>query len=1013
MNKRKTIVFLHLSDMHLSNESDIDDQHIIKIIDSLKTYKDISFKNVVIIISGDITYSGEYYQFRNAFKLVGSLIRGVTEAFRCYCTILTAPGNHDVNHHGQPLDIDYLKNKQYSTIEVLENRKLEDFYNFSKINKCFCSSNIYYDTKLVTLDGISIKVNLINNAIFSTIDQYKGLLYLPDSCINEMSEIGDANFVITVMHHAPDFYRDDIKNKVEDNIIKYSNILFYGHEHYNCRKLESFNGSGFTVLQSGGCLCDNGDWNNSSYIVGLLDVETLVYKHFRYKWNTESNQYEHDEGTISVTKQSKSELKITNDFLDFIHDENEEKYFVFPSIIRHGKESMEGTLVESFNAFADELKEHGYSIIVGSSNIGKTMLLKKLFSYYVKKHYVLYASPEKLLEKSTRKRQNFDKLIKSLFEDIYGANESEWQEFEQSNLEDCIFILDDFEQIDGINIIDFFDSLSDRFGTIIITNTRTIDYDPKNISIEDKETIARYEIKAPVGQKRREIIRKVVKDKASDKCEKNIENIVKQIDWIIKPQLNIIPPEPYYIIQITENFMNNVGEAIYKGTNAFSKVFEANLTNKIEAALKSKIKAKTISIELMYVIFSKIAYFIHFNKAYPIKRSEIEKIVYEYNEDYGKKLITEDIIDIAKTSKIIITSEESSETYRFRNKSILAYFVAKEIIAQNDLEGLLDVVNKACINICTDILLFIIYLSDSASIIRYIIDSINKTIESDSSWSEFSIPNSVPHFISDSQQLSVDSIPSSKSADRKALEKSEEKVEESMVKEFTIKDLYDWDDSVIDTINNRLFKMTSLLQIIAKCLPCFEHLLKKNEKQEVIELMYTLPNRIFMYWCQIIDPDYENIIEELKSHPYLANKKSKMRENDIEIKVKKSFAIYSMNLLLNLYYIPVLNATRKNTVEFLSDIGFFDYSKSPTYQLEHLMFLEQIHDSTDFISTALAMKKESDYKVFSYLLQCIVRHGLITRNDTKENIDRLESKFYPNAKKKLLIERTKNKNSQK
>ena len=224
-------------------------------------------------------------------------------------------------------------------------------------------------------------------------------------------------------------------------------------------------------------------------------------------------------------------------------------------------------------------------------------------------------------------------------------------------------------------------------------------------------TIAKFEIKAPVGHKRREIIRAVVLDKADDKSEQNIESIVKQVDHIIKTQLNIIPPEPYYIIQMAENFMNHVGEAIYKSTNAFSKVFEANLTNKIDEALKTNTKNRNITVNLMYVIFGKIAYYIHFNKAYPVKRCEIEKIIKEYNDEYGNILETEDIINIAKTAKIISDTEESREAYRFRNKSILAYFVAKEIVARKDIAGLEDVINKACINICTDILLFIIYLT--------------------------------------------------------------------------------------------------------------------------------------------------------------------------------------------------------------------------------------------------------------------------------------------------------------
>ena len=82
-----------------------------------------------------------------------------------------------------------------------------------------------------------------------------------------------------------------------------------------------------------------------------------------------------------------------------------------------------------------------------------------------------------------------------------------------------------------------------------------------------------------------------------------------------------------------------------------------------------------------------------------------------------------------------------------------------------------------------------------------------------------------------------------------------------------------------------------------------------------------------------------------------------MREIDIDLKVKSSFALYSMNLLLNLYYIPVLNAAGKNTVQFLNNIDFFDYRGNPTYQLEHLMFLEQIQDSNEFVSSALSLQK--------------------------------------------------------
>lgn len=1007
MVENNSIVFLHLSDFHFNKEDDIDDNRIIKIVDSLKTYKNIHINGIIIIISGDLTCSGTKYQFKTVWHFMGSLIIKLKDNFNCICNIITVPGNHDVNHDEKPLDLDYLKNQKYNEVEDCEFKKLSSFYNYAKRNKCFIKNEKYQSVKIIEIEGFKIKVNLINNAIFSTLDSYKGMLYIPDHDINELNKNTDSDLIITIMHHAPDFYRDDIKNRFEDTIVKNSDILFHGHEHYNYSKQTSFNGAEYTVVQSGGCLCNNGDWNDSSFIIGIFDTKEYKYEYFRYSWNNISKQYEHGERKLALIKKPISTLPITEDFLDFISVEKE-KYFVFPSIIYHGNKPTEDFAIERFDDFKEELQKHQYSIIVGMNNIGKTTLLKHIFTSFVKDYFVIYASTDKLLEKSTRKKQNIDKLIKSLFEDIYGFENSDWQKFEQSDPSRCIFILDDFEQIDGINTRDLFRSLSGRFGIIIISNIHTIDFDPLNINIEDKETIARFEIKAPVGHKRREIIKAVVSDKASDKSESNINTIVNQVDSIIKTQLNIIPPEPYFIIQMAENFMNNVGEAIYKNTNAFSKVFEANIINKIDAALQNFKSKKTITVDLMYVLLTRIAYFIHFNKAYPIKRNDIDRIITEYNTDYGKALVTEDIIKIAKSARIITDTEESSEEYRFKNKSILAYFVAKEIISRKDVEGLNDVINKACINICTDILLFIIYLSDNTSILHSIVESINRTIKSDSSWSEFSIPDSVPNFIKNNNQLPTYYEQVNKTLEKNQIDKSEETAEEYMLKSFTIKDIYDWDDSAIDDLNNRLIRMTSLLQILAKCLPCFEHILKKDEKQELISLLYTVPNRIFMFWSESVEKNYEDIIAELKTHPYITSKKNKMRESDVDIKVKSSFALYAMNLLLNLYYIPVLNATGMNTLEFLNNAEFFNYDIKLTYQLEHLMFVEQIPYSNNFVNSAINMQKKTDDNVFSYLLQCIVRHGLITRSDTKENINRLESKFFPKAKKPILIERAKN-----
>lgn len=1005
------IVFLHLSDIHIRTEKDISDLHIKKIVDSLRSYKS-AFRAIVIVVSGDITQSGKRDQFKNARKLMGSLIKQLKDTFQCSFRVIVVPGNHDVNHNTAILDIKELKDEKYIDHEVEEHKKLREFYDFSKYNKCFVNSEIYTYKTIIDFDGFKIQFNLVNNAIFSTLDQYKGLLYIPENNIQNLKTEKDVDFIATVMHHAPDFYRDEIKNTIEDRLIKCSNILFHGHEHYNYDKNVSFSNSKNTIIQSCGCLCDEGDWQSGSYFVGLLYPSERTYKYHKYQWNEKAHQYEHNELISNDIPNDSSNLQITDDFRAFIFEESFD-YYVFPVIMYHGEDDNDNHRIESFEKLKEELLKCNYSLINGASNIGKTTLLKKLFLSFSQDFFVIYGSAEKIAEKSKNKKQNIKKLIEALFYDTYGNDKSKLQAFEQKDKNDCIFIFDDFENIDGINLNEFLEALDKQFGTIILSTSRVVEFDPRNINLVDKGGIARFEIKAPVGRKRRELISAVVKTKAKDKSPDKIAEIVEQVDRLIKTQISIIPPEPYYIIQITENYMNNVGEAVYKTTNSFSKVFEANLTNRLDYALKTNNRVKGLTVELMYVFLSRIAYYIHFNTAYPIKRAEIDKIISDYNNEYGYSFETEDVICIAKSARIINHTPDSRELFRFQNKSVLAYFVAKEIIRKKDKEAMNDVINKACFNICTDILLFIIYLTDEINIIIDILTFISNIVSSDLSWNELKIPNNIPSFLQNNKSLISEDRTIKKEDEKRQIQRNEEITEEAMLTEFTIKDVYDWDDCNIEKFNNQLIRMTSLLQIISKSLPCFEHLLKKPEKKALVETLYILPNRIFMFWGKFIDENYDDIIGELKTFPYFTNKKPNLRVHEIEEEVKSAFALYSMNLLLNLYYIPALNAIGNNTLQFIGNKELFDYDTEITYQIENLMFLEQNHNDTSFVTNAIKLKEQSNDMISMYLLNRIVRHGLITRKDSRENIDKLESKFYPNAKKALLIERQKHNNQKK
>jgi len=331
------IIFLHLSDLHIRNEKDISDTHLQKIVDALKCYK-FNITNIIIIISGDLTNEGTKTQFSNVVKIIGTIIKKIKETFiNCVCNVLPVPGNHDVNHNDTPLSTEVLKTGGYNSAESSEHQKLEQFYVFSKFNKCFVNNEIYTFKRLIEINKFKIQANLINNAIYSTTDEYKGLLYIPNENIEDLS-ISDADFTITIMHHAPDFYRDDIKNALEEKTIGKSSVLFCGHEHHNGYRRTSYEGSNEVIVQMGGCLCNNGDWSSSSFKVGILNTETKEYRHQKFDWNITSKQYEHDEASASLIATKTVNLPILKEFKDTIFDEDFQKgYFVFPVIKQNSR----------------------------------------------------------------------------------------------------------------------------------------------------------------------------------------------------------------------------------------------------------------------------------------------------------------------------------------------------------------------------------------------------------------------------------------------------------------------------------------------------------------------------------------------------------------------------------------------------------------------------------------------------------------------------------------------------
>ncbi len=994
------ILILHLSDLHIKDRNGINTFQIKKIVDVVVSMG--QFDRAILIVSGDIAYSGTKDQYKYAKNLLGGIIRNIMKAtqFRGLIDIMCVPGNHDINHGGYPRDSAALQeirnNNKYESCLGNELRKQEDFFNLANLNKCFLSKGVF-DQRILDYNGIKVEINLFNSGVFSIIEEDKGLHYLPTYCINEFEKPSGADLVLTVMHHAPDWFIDEQKNNMERAIYNKSAIVFLGHEHYLGSKALAFSQQQRAIIQAGGCLCNNDDWSNSSFHVGVIDTDNLTYYHGEYKWNKMQHQYESlplNQDQLPNKPSVEKTLRLTDEYYrSFIEDSKHSivddfsQYFVFPRI--QSSESIKDKQKEFIteDSFALEIKNKRRVIINGFDNSGKTALLKHLFLHFYNNGFIpIFCDIESIKGKKP------EKIIKNCFEDIYGDDPSNYIRYQQLPKEKKIVFVDDIDQIQSKCIDAFFAYLSDSFELCVFSAHDSIDLsllDRMKAQFNTGDSIPKYKIEPMYADKRIELIQRIVEIKVADASAHR--RTVNSLALGIAAQRQFFNLDPDFIIKYVEYFINNLGEATNSDSNIFSKVFEANLINSICSHNKTK-----LSTDKIFILLSKVAYYIHFQKAYPISEKHIYEVINQYNLSYGDSVTPHDFLNVSIASKIILLDEEIGG-YRFVNKNYLAYFVAREVNREYNETGdetkLRSLLQYACFGINTDILLFITYITDNIRILRLLLLSISDLTDS---WDEFSFDNDkLPDFLKGNFGFTLDA-PSEE--DKKQESEAEVDAERKSTEYVQTTGIYDYSEDDADKLVNQFIRATHLLSVAARCLPNFEHMMLKPDKEQFVNVIYGLPNRVFNIWAKETNKEVDHIIEFFKkqSQEYFSRKKPL---SDDEIKAVLQWS--AISLLLDLYNLSVLFSTKETTMPLLTG---FDYQQKTTYSVEHLMMLERQSSVNSFLDEADRITEGTESLLEKTVVKRVVEHAMIKRDDfTHSQLDRAKGKYFPNKQSQQRI----------
>lgn len=1010
------VVIYHISDLHIERKKDINVQQVYKMVDVLNCIG--KFDAVLIIVSGDIADSGKKEQYDVAYYMFGTIISSIKKKFNVSVHMMAVPGNHDVNlskDEGHKVIQDKIRCGITDEMITQELSKQRDYLNYAKGIHCIDDNDKLCCFKTHKYKEKTIKICLINTAIFSTLDEDKGLHFIPDNVITKMERKLDADINITVMHHSHHWMNDRVKNAFEKVLIKKNNIIFCGHEHELDSREINKDGSRVIYL-TGGELCNRGNWDNSQFYLDIVDIDNMSLESISYLWNSNKQLYMQDkaEKYILLDMDPLTEFKWEEEFKETLFmdpvnsvSDNVFDYYIFPDLeLIKDYSDRETEIIVLSEKFLETIINKKRIAVIGNESAGKTLLLKKLYIELSQYSFCcLYCEADAL------KQVSLSKALLTVFRKNYIDKNGSYDKFLQIPREKRILLIDDIHNIDKNQIYTVLKWAEEYFGIIIYATKELIELD---LAERVKQTVelekyTRYKILPFYKRKRELLISKIVDIKEEGKDNEEIYN---KIAYALKVQRKMYSMNPSFVIQFVEFYLQNFKDAFATDGNVFSKVFENNIINKIRPV------AKKLTVDKILVLLDEIAYWCYKNQNSDIDQENINQIITCYNNEHGDEVEYLYFVNACLESKIIKKANAGAK-YRFVDKNILSYFIAREIIRiwNDDLDDtdMVNLIKYIRYGINSNIILFITYLTDNLYLIRNIIESTIKYMED---WPSIDVVNvNIPYLAVLNGNITVEA------PTQKEREKNEEKEEEEDKEEICeyednqiiVKEYFDTQVDDCEEMINQIIRSITLLDIVSKCLPGFEHRMKKDDKDKILYILFNLPGKIFYEWANQVEEAKEELLQYLLDEYRAVYLKPRDWDTVKAADMLGYLQRESLTLLLELLNIPVNNAARDYTIGYLCK---YTNSEEMLYQIQMLMAYGKLDMVTDF---QLFLKKVDDNLkkgIPDYMKRSVIRRFLVTsKKISSEQLQKMVSLYFPANRpnsiyKNILISREKNNKKQ-
>lgn len=688
-----SISIIHLTDIHIVSDASKNTilsrkQQLYDACYSVLSPSDTA----IIIISGDIAYSGKTQEYENAFNLIDYIQQKLKTYLSCDLKVLMIPGNHDCDfEHPHPLrerllpTFDATLNVDCETLDIVTCVQ-RNFFEFSEFFTKFDSSKLcnLYEFKCGTK---KLLFQMINTAWMSLKDEQPGKLIVPQNAFLHF-DAGNYDCVFTVMHHPYNWLHPDNCVDFLQCIRQTTDVILIGHEHYK----DSFSceGERWLVSEFRGKELQSGSGKNSAFSIYQFDEGFQNVTIYDFNWKDTSYHRVSECCKMFTRNTMTSSLMLTpskkyiNEHIDdpgmiIIHEsaDNVRLPEIYCWLNLEQIEVQDVATIIHDKRIADDtpsqLLANSISVIIGDSLSGKTSLSKMLFRDYsqCEKCCVLLDGEDlnTIVESNLRERIH-EKFVIQYSMDVL-------DKYRQLPSEKRIIIVDDFNNIPyhderRSRILSF---LSQFASNIVIVMDNEMEARLVCSKINPRITNVNYYRICNLGNsKRYEFIKKwyCLRDEYANgdsAIEAKISNSFDHINTLLGN--GFIPATPIYLINLLQNIESAV-PASFSGSQ-YGFLYNSLINRSLSVIKYSNPGALNIDINIMSCLAFEM---LQLNSS-TFTKTELLNITSKFSSQKKVSVNPEALVHNMLTSRLI--KEVAPNTFKFRYPYAFYFFSGRHI----------------------------------------------------------------------------------------------------------------------------------------------------------------------------------------------------------------------------------------------------------------------------------------------------------------------------------------------